>query len=601
MKRIIAASICAAISALSFGANLTLVSGGIPLPNADGSFNTEKYSTGHSVRHAYFILDETQYAAYENDEDTAFAIFEDFLAGTLGLETVYDKMITTGGSRVKLAEQAWNSSEYGVTTYGDYYDNNEDAYFAAVFVYESEESGLTNFISTLVHCVTLSVEEEETILTNAGKTIDKIAFNVGHWNVIRPVSAITFDNGAGEGGATEAVGTYGLLPDAVSVPVLENKVFGGYYDAPDGAGVRYFDENGEPTMAWDKTDGEVTLYAKWSSNIVTVIFLANGGSGAMDEIFFQPGDSVELPENLFARGDYAFAGWSFSETGGVAYPDKWEGELLDSLGSNPVAGDAVSLYAVWAPVTFNVKFSANGGKGAMAAQKFRTGTASALRANAFTRSGYVFLGWAKSAALAGKWSVAWKNKQTVRDLVSSGKTVTLYAVWAKAKYKVGYNAYGGTLPKGVKMAAQTHAYGTAAKLAKNQFTRSGYVFAGWATSKANAKSGVIAYGNAQKVKNLTPKGGTVTLYAVWAKPKYKIAFYANGGKGATVVQTVKYGKAVNLAKCKFIAPKGRKFAGWATSAAKAKAGKVKYKNKAAVKNLLLTGKTVKLYAIWKKQ
>ncbi|MBR3085364.1 MAG: InlB B-repeat-containing protein [Kiritimatiellae bacterium] len=415
------------------------------------------------------------------------------------------------------------------------------------------------------------------------------------------MSAITFDNGAGEGGATEAVGTYGLLPDSVSVPVLENKVFGGYYDAPDGAGVRYFDENGEPTMAWDKTDGEVTLYAKWSSNIVTVIFLANGGNGAMDEIFFQPGDSVELSESLFARGDYAFAGWSFSETGGVAYPDKWEGELLDSLGGNPVAGDVVSLYAVWAPVTFNVKFSANGGKGAMAAQKFRTGTAAALRANAFTRSGYVFLGWAKSAALAGKWSVAWKNKQTVRDLVASGKTVTLYAVWAKAKYKVGYNAYGGTLPKGVKMAAQTHAYGTAAKLAKNQFVRSGYVFAGWATSKANAKSGVIAYGNAQKVKNLTPKGGTVTLYAVWAKPKYKIAFYANGGKGATVVQTVKYGQAVNLAKCNFAAPKGKKFAGWATSAAKAKAGKVKYKNKAAVKNLLLTGKTVKLYAIWKKQ
>ena len=598
MKRIIAAFFYAFFAALSFGVEIELRSSGVLVPNPDGSF-VDATTRDRNVRHAYFILDADSYAAYQEADDTAAAIYGDFLKGSLGVETVFDQIVTQGYSNVKLKNQPWNSAEYGQTFFDDYFGYDEDAYFAAVFVYE--DAGVTYYIASLGYVRTYSEEEEDDDLFGTGVLIEDMAYGAGHWNVIRPVSAITFDNGAGEGGATEAVGTYGLLPDSVSVPILENKVFGGYYDAPDGAGVRYFDENGEPTMAWDKTDGEVTLYAKWSSNIVTVIFLANGGNGAMDEIFFQPGDSVELSESLFARGDYSFAGWSFSETGGVAYPDKWEGELLDSLGSNPVAGDVVSLYAVWEPVTFNVKFSANGGKGTMAAQKFRTGTAAALRANAFTRSGYVFLGWAKSAALAGKWSVAWKNKQTVRDLVSSGKTVTLYAVWAKAKYKVGYNAYGGKLPQGVKMAAQTHAYGMAAKLAKNQFVRSGYVFAGWATSKANAKSGVIAYGNAQKVKNLTPKGGTVTLYAVWAKPKYKIAFYANGGKGATVVQTVKYGQAVNLAKCKFAAPKGRKFAGWATSAAKAKAGKVKYKNKAAVKNLLLTGKTVKLYAIWKKQ
>lgn len=31
----------------------------------------------------------------------------------------------------------------------------------------------------------------------------------------------------------------------------------------------------------------------------------------------------------------------------------------------------------------------------------------------------------------------------------------------------------------------------------------------------------------------------------------------------------------------------------------AKAGKVKYRNKSAVKNLVTTGRTVKLYAMWK--
>lgn len=41
--------------------------------------------------------------------------------------------------------------------------------------------------------------------------------------------------------------------------------------------------------------------------------------------------------------------------------------------------------------------------------------------------------------------------------------------------------------------------------------------------------------------------------------------------------------------------------GWATSVANAKKGKVKFKNKKAVKNLVITGKTVKLYAVWKKK
>lgn len=89
------------------------------------------------------------------------------------------------------------------------------------------------------------------------------------------------------------------------------------------------------------------------------------------------------------------------------------------------------------------------------------------------------------------------------------------------------DAYGGKLPNGKKMAAQTLAYGKAAKLRKNVFTKKGYVFAGCATSKANAKRGVVAYANAKKgkvkyknaqaVKNLNITGKTVKLYAVWKK------------------------------------------------------------------------------------
>ena len=183
----------------------------------------------------------------------------------------------------------------------------------------------------------------------------------------------------------------------------------------------------------------------------------------------------------------------------------------------------------------------------------------------------------------------------------TSKMVTVYqGAGARASYRVAFNANGGKLPKGKKMAAQTLTYGKAAKLRKNVFTRKGYVFAGWATSKANAKKGLIAYKNAQSVNNLRADGGTTTLYAVWAKKTYKVKFYANGGKGKMAVEKFTYGKAKKLMANKFTR-KGYVFKGWATSKANARKGVVKYKNKKTVKNLVTTGKTVKLYAVWKKK
>jgi uncharacterized repeat protein (TIGR02543 family) len=180
--------------------------------------------------------------------------------------------------------------------------------------------------------------------------------------------------------------------------------------------------------------------------------------------------------------------------------------------------------------------------------------------------------------------------------IPSGCKVVFYST----RYTVKFNANGGRLPKGKTMAAQTMTYGKAAKLRKNVFTRSGYVFIGWAKSK----KGAVAFKNAASVKNLTAKGGTVKLYAVWAKKTYKVAFYANGGKlpkGKKMpALKMTYGKAKKLTANKFKRA-GYVFKGWAKSKADAKKGKIAFKNKKSVKNLVTNGKTVKLYAVWKKK
>ena len=163
----------------------------------------------------------------------------------------------------------------------------------------------------------------------------------------------------------------------------------------------------------------------------------------------------------------------------------------------------------WTDEFFKVSFDANGGEGSMAKQKIPCGQAAKLRKNAFTRQGWTFLGWSRTKTGA----VAFKNAQSVKDLAKAGRTVTLYARWAKKTYKIAFYANGGT----GKMSAQKMTYGKAAKLKANKFKREGYVFKGWAKSKALANAGKVAYKNGKTVKNLVKNGKTVKLYAVWKK------------------------------------------------------------------------------------
>ena len=163
--------------------------------------------------------------------------------------------------------------------------------------------------------------------------------------------------------------------------------------------------------------------------------------------------------------------------------------------------NAVAVSKVSAAKTV-VTFKANGGTGKMAKQTFRRSVANRLSANAFQRKGWVFAGWAKTR----NGAVAFSNRQKVAN-ISSSKAVTLYARWAKPHYQVRFKPNGG---KGT-MKVESFTYGESKKLSRNRFTRTGYIFLGW----AKRPTGAVAYSDEKKVKNLTMKGGTVTLYAVW--------------------------------------------------------------------------------------
>ena len=126
-------------------------------------------------------------------------------------------------------------------------------------------------------------------------------------------------------------------------------------------------------------------------------------------------------------------------------------------GSQDVGEDAGFVdQIVWEPVTtYTVSFNANGGAGTMANQTFTYGVSTVLKPNAFTKNGYTFAGWSKTAG----GSVVYDDGALVSNLVSPGGSITLYAVWTavSSDFEIvngmltGYNGTGGavTIPSGV--------------------------------------------------------------------------------------------------------------------------------------------------------
>ena len=183
------------------------------------------------------------------------------------------------------------------------------------------------------------------------------------------------------------------------------------------------------------------------------------------------------------------------------------GYKASSSSGGDSAGGSSSGGSTSTSVPYTVAFNANGGTGSMANLSFAAGATKALTINTFTRTGYIFVGWATSASAT---TSTYDDGQSVKDLTTtSGATVTLYAVWQANAYTIKFNKNGGT----GTMANLAMTYDVAKALTANAFQRVNYKFVGWATS---ASATTATYSNKQSVSNLTATpDGTVNLYAVW--------------------------------------------------------------------------------------
>lgn len=228
----------------------------------------------------------------------------------------------------------------------------------------------------------------------------------------------------------------------------------------------------------------------------------NHGTGADHTEKVIEGDNVGLSGGGFQATGYEHIGWSTSIS------------ATEPLTSYIMPAKNSTLYAVWNPISYTIKFHANGGSGTMNDQKMVYAKEANLNENTFTlqksvsynvnegqlsgspneKISFLFQGWSKTST----GSVNFSNKAAVTNLASTQDAiVNLYAVWETS---------GGILPSA---------------------TRDGYQLAGWYEDEAYQ----TLAGKAGAVYKPEANGDDANLYAKWkdiTAPSIEAATTARG-------------------------------------------------------------------------
>lgn len=131
-----------------------------------------------------------------------------------------------------------------------------------------------------------------------------------------------------------------------------------------------------------KTDTEVTLYANWTPNVLTVNYNANGGTGAPSATAMSYGSNYQLSQTKPVRDGYVFKGWATTTTwNNTRYTTEtksaqdWATALGTSISGSSNA--SVTVYAQWEKTVTHTFYYFNG-QSRTASVTFHNGDASAI-------------------------------------------------------------------------------------------------------------------------------------------------------------------------------------------------------------------------------
>lgn len=369
-----------------------------------------------------------------------------------------------------------------------------------------------------------------------------------------------------------------------------------YYDGSKWEECSTFPYNGYDTYGNLRIKAFTTDNAPVPDGQYRIVFSGNGNTGGDTEpITTGVYDNVSFT-NGFTKTGYVFNEWNTKSDGkGTSYK---LGESYSNIGKS---GNIVYLYAQWTPITYTIKFNANGG----------TGSANDIVAtydmeyelpnetDGFRKEGKILGGWNTKADGSGE--NYYLSKKVKNLATEQGATAVLYAKW-KDIFEIESGVlkkYNGqeaivTIPSNVsRIASDAFAYNLYIKtviIKDNVTTIDDSAFAGITTLTIVGKPGTVAETLAKNNKFKFVDIATVLNYSVY--------FNLNGGSGAVDSMTGLISLAGNITLPKTNSEKtGYSLAGWCRDMYGN--GTVYAPGKSIPCPAAYDNETVTFYAIWK--
>ena len=274
-------------------------------------------------------------------------------------------------------------------------------------------------------------------------------------------------------------------------------------------------------------NGKVSLTANWTKNGITATLYQNYYPGDTTTIgspiseYYVPGGTklLKLPDKPTRTG-YSFKGWNTKNDGSGKYYtsetnfnvinnnlDDKTGVLSSHCVATANAGNIeFTLYAIWEANEYKVTLDQQGGSGG-------TTTITATYDSAMptitvpSKFGYTFEGYYDSSGT--KYYNA--NGTSARNW-DKDSTATLKAKWTAYDYTLILNGNGGITSDKQTTKTITGYYESNLTLPSKPFTRAGYIFKGWSTTK----DGAVKYLDGANYSSLITSNPTsITLYAQW--------------------------------------------------------------------------------------
>ncbi|EAD7779614.1 InlB B-repeat-containing protein [Listeria monocytogenes] len=272
-------------------------------------------------------------------------------------------------------------------------------------------------------------------------------------------------------------------------PMVEGYSFGGWFEEPNGTGIRWYFA-GVPMPAKD-----VVLYAYFTINTYTATLISEERTATQPVVYQKKINEPTKP----VKDGYTFIGWYDAETGGK----KWD------FANDLMPGKNVTLYARFASKTYPMTFDNDG----VTTTETVDYDGLAEEPTTPTKAGYTFDGWYDAETGGKKWDFA-QDKMPANP-------VTLYARFTMNNYTATFNNDGTTT-------TQTVDY-QEALTEPTEPTKDGYTFDGW----YDAQTG----GNKWNFATNKMPANNITLYARYSVKSYTATF---DKEGTTTTQTANY-------------------------------------------------------------